>query len=218
MTKKSYPAILIVLVILLASTTSAFAQELKSIQLPGPRMTGGRPLMEVLKDRHSSREFSEQELPLPVLSDLLWAAFGINRPDVKKRTAPSAVNWQEIDIYVATAGGLFLYDAEAHALHQILSEDIREMTGPQAFVKDAPMNLVYVADYAKMGERSEDDKRFYSGADVGFIGQNVYLFCASEGLATVIRGRVDRTPLAEAMNLRPDQHIILAQTVGYPAE
>jgi len=217
-TKKSYPAILIVLVILLASTTSAFAQELKSIQLPGPRMTGGRPLMEVLKDRHSSREFSEQELPLPVLSDLLWAAFGINRPDVKKRTAPSAVNWQEIDIYVATAGGLFLYDAEAHALHQILSEDIREMTGPQAFVKDAPMNLVYVADYAKMGERSEDDKRFYSGADVGFIGQNVYLFCASEGLATVIRGRVDRTPLAEAMNLRPDQHIILAQTVGYPAE
>jgi SagB-type dehydrogenase family enzyme len=214
--KQSHRAICLVLVILLACTISAFAQELKTIQLPEPRTTGGRPLMEVLKDRHSSREFSDQELPLPVLSDMLWAAFGINRPDVKKRTAPSAVNWQEVDIYVATATGLFLYDAEAHALHQILSDDIREMTGAQAFVKDAPVNLVYVADYAKMGERSEDDKRFYSGADVGFIGQNVYLFCASEGLATVIRGSVDRTPLAEVMNLRPEQHIVLSQTVGYP--
>jgi SagB-type dehydrogenase family enzyme len=217
-TRKSHTAICLVLVILLACTISAFAQELKTIQLPEPRMTGGRPLMEVLKDRHSSREFSEQELPLPMLSDLLWAAFGINRPDVKKRTAPSAVNWQEIDIYVATASGLFLYDAEAHALHQILGEDIREMTGPQAFVKDAPVNLVYVADYAKMGEQSEDDKRFYSGADVGFIGQNVYLFCASEGLAAVMRGHIERTALAEVMKLRPEQHIVLSQTVGYPAK
>jgi SagB-type dehydrogenase family enzyme len=216
MRTKWIPVACLALVILFGYTALAFAQELKSIQLPEPRMTGGRPLMEVLKDRHSSREFSDQELPLPVLSDLLWAAFGINRPDVKKRTAPSAVNWQEIDIYVATARGVFLYDAEAHALHQILSKDIREMTGPQAFVKDAPVNLVYVADYGKMGERSEDDKRFYSGADVGFIGQNVYLYCASEGLATVMRGRVDREELAKAMNLRPDQHIVLSQTVGYP--
>jgi SagB-type dehydrogenase family enzyme len=216
MRTKWIPVACLALVILFGYTALVFAQELKSIQLPEPRMTGGRPLMEVLKDRHSSREFSDQELPLPVLSDLLWAAFGINRPDVKKRTAPSAVNWQEIDIYVATARGVFLYDAEAHALHQILSKDIREMTGPQAFVKDAPVNLVYVADYAKMGERSEDDKRFYSGADVGFIGQNVYLYCASEGLATVMRGRVDREELAKAMNLRPDQHIVLSQTVGYP--
>jgi SagB-type dehydrogenase family enzyme len=218
MRTKWIPVACLALVILFGYTALVFAQELKSIQLPEPRMTGGRPLMEVLKDRHSSREFSDQELPLPVLSDLLWAAFGINRPDVKKRTAPSAVNWQETDIYVATASGLFLYDAEAHALHQILSDDIREMTGPQAFVKDAPVNLVYVADYAKMGDRSEDDKRFYSGADVGFIGQNVYLFCASEGLATVMRGRVDREELAKTMNLRPDQHIVLSQTVGYPAK
>jgi len=194
----------------------SFAQETELIQLPPPNMTGGKPLMEAMKDRHSSREFSTEKLPLQVMSDLLWAAFGINRPDVGKRTAPSAVNWQEIDIYVATADGLFLYDAHEHALQVILSDDIRAKTGPQDFVKEAPVNLVFVADYAKMGDRADEDKRFYSAADVGFIGQNVYLFCASEGLATVIRGRVDRDDLAQTMNLRPEQHIVFAQTVGYP--
>jgi SagB-type dehydrogenase family enzyme len=194
------------------------AQELEPIQLPEPNTDGGRPLMQVLGDRRTSRSFSSEELPLQTLSDLLWAAFGINRPESGKRTAPSAVNWQEIDIYVATAGGLYLYDATENMLQPVLAEDIRSLTGLQSFVKDAPVNLIFVADYSRMGKANEEDKSFYSAADTGFISQNVYLYCASEGLATVVRGRIDRPALAEKMDLRLDQKIILAQTVGYPSE
>ena len=172
--------------------------------------------MEALKARQSTRQFSNKKIPLKVLSNLLWAADGINRSDSGKRTAPSAVNWQEIDIYAATADGLYLYDAKAHVLNLVLAEDIREATGLQPFVKDAPLNLVYVADYSKMGNSSEADKALYSAADTGFISQNVYLFCASEGLATVVRGMVDRAKLSKVMNLKDNQKIILTQTVGYP--
>jgi SagB-type dehydrogenase family enzyme len=196
--------------------TLSFAAELKPVQLPDPLIDGGRPLMQALKDRSSSRAFSTERLPLQVLSDLLWAAFGINRPDTGKRTAPSAVNWQEIDIYVATAEGLYLYDAKTQTLKPILAEDIRAATGRQDFVKDAPVNLVYVADFSRMGTASKEDKELYSAADTGFISQNVYLYCASEGLATVVRGSIDRQALAKTMKLRPDQKIILAQSVGYP--
>jgi SagB-type dehydrogenase family enzyme len=174
--------------------------------------------MQVLKARRTSREFSDQELSLQVLSDMLWAAFGINRPESGKRTAPSAVNWQEIDIYVAKEAGLYLYDARANVLWPVLAEDIRSATGEQAFVGNAPVNLVFVADYSRMGLASEEAKDFYSAADTGFISQNVYLFCASEGLATVVRGLIDREALAERMGLRSNQKIILAQTVGYPKE
>ena len=194
----------------------AAAQELKLIELPQPQVDGGRPLMQVLKDRSTSRDFSSEKLPLPVLSNLLWAAFGVNRPASGKRTAPSARNWQEIDIYVATAAGLYVYDAKAHRLNPVLAEDVRAATGTQPYVKDAPVNLVYVADLAKTGKASAPDQDFYTAADTGFIAQNVYLYCASEGLATVIRGSVDRAGLAKAMKLRPDQKITLAQTVGYP--
>jgi SagB-type dehydrogenase family enzyme len=179
-------------------------------------MDGGRPLMQVLKDRSTSRAFSSEKLPAQVLSNLLWAAFGVNRPDSGKRTAPSAVNWQEIDIYVATADGLYVYGAKAHRLNPVLGEDIRAATGLQPFVKEAPVNLVYVADLAKTGMVSVEDRDLYTAADTGFIAQNVYLFCASEGLATVVRGSVDRAALAKLMKLRPDQRITLAQTVGYP--
>ena len=170
--------------------------------------------MQVLKERKSSREFSSEKLSAQVLSNLLWAAFGVNRPS-GHRTAPSANNKQEIDIYVTSADGLYLYDAKANQLKQILTEDIRALTGSQPFVKDAAINLVYVADLAKAG-RSDPAADLYSGADTGFISQNVYLFCASEGLATVVRASVDRAELAKAMKLRPDQKIVLAQTVGYP--
>ena len=172
--------------------------------------------MEVLKDRQSSREFSPEELSMQELSNLLWAAFGINRSDIGKRTAPSARNKQEMDIYVATADGLYLYEAKEHILRPVLAEDVRESTGPQPFVKDAPVNLVYVADFAKMIGYTEDQKEFYSAANTGHISQNVYLYCASEGLATVVRGLVDRPALAKKMGLRPDQKVLLAQTVGYP--
>jgi SagB-type dehydrogenase family enzyme len=196
--------------------TPALAQETKMMQLPAPNMKGGMPLMEALKLRQTQRAFSTRELAPQVLSDLLWAAFGVNRPETGKRTAPSAMNLQEIDIYVALAGGLYLFRPGEHALEMVSGKDLRGMTGGQDFVASAPVNLVFVADYSKMTRGSQADKDFYSAADTGFISQNVYLFCASEGLATVVRGSVDRNALAKAMGLREDQKIILAQTVGYP--
>jgi SagB-type dehydrogenase family enzyme len=191
-------------------------QELKGIALPKPHMEGGMPLMKALAARSTSREFGPVELPLQVLSDLLWAADGVNRPDSGKRTAPSAMNVQNIDIYVALKNGLYVYDAKANTLDPVLSEDVRGTMGTQPFVKDVPLNLVYVADYAKMARGSDADKALYSAAHAGFIGQNVYLFCASEGLATVVRGLIDREAISKVMKLRPDQRVILAQSVGYP--
>lgn len=196
--------------------TSLIAQDVSPVELPKPDTTGGMPLMQALQNRHSSREFSPDTLSLPVLSDLLWAACGINRAAEGKRTAPSALNWQEIDVYVTTAHGVSLYDPIKHSLLPILPEDIREKTGMQPFVKDVPVNLVYVADLKKINRASDADKDFYSGVDAAFISENVYLYCASEGLSTVVRGSVDREMLAEVMKLRPDQKIILAQSVGYP--
>jgi SagB-type dehydrogenase family enzyme len=202
---------------LIACATLAVAQDMNPVSLPPPQTSGGRPLMQVLKDRHSTREFSNQKLSPQVLSNLLWAAFGVNRPD-GKRTAPSAMNWQEIDIYVATQDGLYLYDAKANALNPVLTQDVRGATGQQAFVKEAAVNLLYVADVAKTERASPEEQIMYTAADTGFIAQNVYLFCASEGLAAVVRGSVDRAALAKLMKLRPNQKIILAQTVGYPKQ
>ena len=195
----------------------AFAQEAKQIPLPAPQMEGGMPLMQALKARRTNREFSDKKLPDQALSNMLWAAWGINRPESNKRTAPSASNRQEMDVYAATADGLFLYDAKANALVTISTEDARAKTGGQPFVATAPVNLIFVADYARMGERaSEANKQIYSAADAGYISQNVYLFCASEGLNTVVRAGFDRKALGEALKLRPEQRIILCQTVGYP--
>jgi nitroreductase len=148
---------------------------------------------------------------------LLWAADGVNRPD-GKRTAPSAVNWQNIDIYVAMADGLYLYDAPQNALKVLLTEDVRAATGQQNFVKAVPLDLVYVADYskAKTPRGENPNAEVWSAAGVGFISQNVYLYCASEGLATVVRGMFDRDALGKVLQLRPDQKIILTQSVGYP--
>jgi SagB-type dehydrogenase family enzyme len=198
------------------SAAFVLADDLKSIQLPPPQTEIGKPLMQALRQRQSSRSFDSKPLPRQELSNLLWAADGINRPDSGKRTAPSAMNWQEVDVYVALPEALYLYEAKTHTLAPVVGKDLREATGKQSFVKDAPLNLVYVADFARITNASEDDKRLYSAADVGFIAQNVYLYCASQGLAVVVRGSVDRTALSQSMKLRPDQRIILAQTVGYP--
>ena len=187
------------------------------LALPQPARQGGLSLLEALKARHSSREFSSRALPLQMLSDLLWAAFGINRPPSGGRTAPSAHDWEEIDIYATLAQGAFVYRAKEHALVELSERDLRGATGIQPFVAQAPLNLVYVADLSRMKQASEEEKRWYSGPDAGFIAENVYLFCASAGLATVARGMVDRDALARALRLKPDQQIILAQTVGYPA-
>jgi len=190
------------------------AEEQKAIQLIPPQTGSGNPLMQLLWKRMSSREFSPEPLPIEVLSNLLWSAFGINRPD-GKRTAPTARNRQEIDIYVAAANGLYLYDAKTNRLNPILAEDIRGMTG-QPYAKEAAVNLIYVADYSKMDKVTDEEKDLFPAAATGLISENVYLYCASEGLATVVRANIDRPALAKVMKLRPDQKIILAQSVGYP--
>lgn len=197
--------------------TPAFAQKADSIVLPPPRTEGGKSLMEALKLRRSAREFSARPLPLELLSSLLWAAFGINRPGTGGRTAPSAHNWQEIEVYAALPDAAYRYDAGAHALRRQVAKDLRSSTGVQDFVGQAPLNLVYVADFGRMAEASAEDRTYFAAADAGCIAQNVYLFCASAGLACVVRGLVDRRKLAPAMGLRVDQRIVLAQTVGFPA-
>ena len=205
-------------VLILALTCPVAAQEVAPVQLPLPQKEAGKPLMQALALRQSSREFDPKPLPLQELSNLLWAADGINRPESGKRTAPSAVNWQETDVYVILKEGAFLFDAPHARLNPVTGGDVRGDAGSQGFVKDAPLNLVYVVDEAKMTRASDEDKKLYGAADVGFIAENVYLYCASEGLAVVVRGSVDRPKLAATLKLRPDQKIILTQTVGFPKQ
>ena len=185
------------------------------IILPTPHMTGGMPLMQALKERKSMRRYDPKMLPEQMLSDLLWAAFGINRPESGKRTAPTARNWQDIDIYVSTAAGTYRYDAKDNTIIKTNDRDLRALTGMQGFVKTAPVNLIFVSDFGKMKGKPES-KTFFAGAHTGYVSQNVYLFCASQGLATVVRAGADREALAKALDLSPEQHITLLQTVGYP--
>jgi nitroreductase len=202
--------------LLLAVPGETAVQDLKPVSLMQFQSDTGRPLLHVLKERKSSRAFSPRNLPKRVLSNLLWAANGINRPASGGRTAPSAMNQHEIDIYVATAEGLYLFDAKGRQLRPVLKQDIRVLTGVQAYVQDAPVNLIFVADFSRMSRTPAQDRDLYAGANTGFISQNIYLYCASEGLATVVRGSIDREALADAMKLGPEQKIILAQSVGYP--
>jgi SagB-type dehydrogenase family enzyme len=200
----------------LMGVAMVYAKDSEIMKLPPPQTTGGMPLMQALQARHSTREFAGKPLTPQDLSNLLWAAAGVNRPDSGKRTAPSARDWREIDIYVTTADGAYVYEAKAHALRQVLARDVRALTGMQDFVASAPLNLVYVADQSRMQDANAEDMNRYAAADTGFIAQNVYLFCASAGLNTVVRGLVDREALAKALGLTPHQQVILAQTVGYP--
>ncbi len=199
----------------LAFRGNAFAKDASPVQLSKPESPKADALLKILQKRSSSREFARTPLPAPVLSNLLWAAFGINRPD-GKRTAPSANNKQEIDIYVAAPDGLYLYDPKAPALKPILGEDIRALTGKQPYVATAAVNLVYVADMAKRSEGTAEEKMLIVGVDTGVIVENVYLYCAAEGLSTVVRAFIDKPALAKTMKLRPDQMIVAAQCVGYP--
>jgi SagB-type dehydrogenase family enzyme len=208
----------VVCVMIVAFASWAGVQDPADISLPAPRTEGGKPLMQALKDRQSSRAFSAEKLPVQVVADLLWAAAGINRTDSGKRTAPSARNWQEVDVYAIMEDGAYLYDAKTNSLRAVANGDLRNLTGSQDFVPTAPLNLVYVVDTTKMtGSSSGEDQALYSGVDTGFISQNVYLFCASEGLATVVRGSVDRKLLADALKLPGHKKVTFAQTVGYPA-
>ena len=191
----------------------------QDITLPEPVKKGGKPLMEALNDRQSAREFSTTDLSMQQLSNLLWAAWGINRPEAGKRTAPSSRNVQEIDVYVAIKSGLYIYDATANKLKQVHNRDIRNFCGTQEFVATAPVNLMYVADMGKLGRKEGDVIRdadlFAPYANSGLIAQNVYLWCSSENMACVIRAMIDRPTLAKEMNLRTNQAIILGQSVGF---
>ncbi|HVM80021.1 MAG TPA: nitroreductase family protein [Stellaceae bacterium] len=193
----------------------AGAAELAAIDLPQPRKTGGKPLMDALQLRHSTREYSAKPLPPQVLSDLLWAAFGINRPS-GDRTAPYWRHVMVIDVLAAMADGVYLYDPKALKLLPYMAGDIRAATGLQDFVATAPLNLIYLAHGERMTDVSPEDRRLYASVDAGFIGQNVYLYCASEGLATVFRGAVDYAKLARTLKLPEGQFVTFAQTVGYP--
>lgn len=190
--------------------------EIGIIELPPPRFERASEVMELLRVRQSARAFSPEPIPREVLSSLLWAAFGINRPATGGRTAPSAHDWREIDVVAVTADGAYRYDAASHALHLVKGGDLRSLTGLQDFVGGAPLDLVYIADFAKMEGASGEQRAFFAAADAGVIAQNVYLFCACTGLATVVRGLVDRRSLAQALGLAVHQRIVLAQTVGYP--
>jgi len=203
------------LTLVLTSSLGAQVAAPKRIALPAPQTEGGKPLMQALNERKSTREFAEQKLPEQVLSNLLWAACGINRPD-GRRTAPTAMNKQEIDVYVILAEGAFLYDPKEHSLIEVTAADLRAQAGTQDYAKEAPVNLVYVADTAKVAGGDDPTKILFYGTATGFISQNVYLYCASEGLATVVRASVDRSALAQSLGLRPGQRITLAQSVGYP--
>ena len=185
------------------------------IKLPPPRQEGGMPLMSALALRRSTREYSERPLPQQTLSDLLWAAFGINRPSCD-RTAPYWRHIMVTDIYAAMADGVWLYDPAQHTLLLHLAADIRADTGLQDFVGKAPLDLVYVAHGERMTDVSPEDRRLYACVDTAFIGQNIYLFCASEGLATVFRGAVDYSRLGKLMKLPAQQFVTFAQTVGFP--
>lgn len=182
--------------------------------LPTPTGLAGKTLEEALRARRSQRAYADKDLPDDILSGLLWAAWGVNRPS-GKRTAPSAINKQEIDIYVAKRDGLFLYDAKNHELIRKGNEDLRAISGKQSFVGTAPVNLVFVADMDKAADE-EHDKRFLVAADTGFISQNVYLYCAVMGLATVVRVNTNPEVLSKAMGLADNQLITMAQCVGYP--
>jgi nitroreductase len=198
------------------SSLSFGAQDTSLVLLPSPQQDIGRPLMQVLRDRKSSREFGEKSLSQQDLSNLLWAGFGINRPATGGRTAPSAMNMQEIDVYVSDAQGLFRYEAKENGLKRILGKDIRRLTGEQPFVKNAPVNIILVADRGRMKKGSQDNAALYASADAAFISENIYLYCASEGLATVVRAYVNKEALAKAMMLGPQQEVVFCQTVGFP--
>jgi len=191
-------------------------QHMEIRRLPPPWTAGGKPLSEALMLRRSIRDYASRPLEMQVLSNLLWSAYGINRPSIDGRTAPYWRHEMVIDIYAAMADGVWRYAPDRHALLPYLAADIRSRTGRQDFVGDAPLDLVYVAHGERMLDLAPAERRLFASVDTGFIGQNVYLFCASEGLATVFRGSIDYVALKNTMLLDQEQFVTFAQTVGYP--
>jgi nitroreductase len=205
------------LLISLLMTMNMHAND-RNIKLPEPDTAGGMPLMQALKERQSNRDFSPELLSLQELSNICWAAWGINRAETGRRTAPSSRNRQEMSVYVVLPDAVYVYNATDHQIDFVLEGDLRAACGSQEFVATAPLNLIYVADMVKMGLNTPDeitgDKLMTPWANCGFMAQNVYLYCASEGLGTVIRAMIDRETLHQKLGLAPMQQIIMGQTIG----
>lgn len=215
---------------LYGAAVPAFAAAQAQTEIPAgmsllkPRTRGGRPLLDALSDRKTIRSIRDQKLPPQMLSDLLWAAWGVNRPATRGRTAPSAMNVQEITLYVFLAQGVYRFDAAEHSLAPVLAGDHRAKTGTQDGVGTAPVTLLYVADTERYsgggGRRGVSDaaqQLAWSNAHAGFIAQNVYLFAASEGLAAWFRAYLDAPALTKLLGLRPSEKVLYTQSVGYPA-
>jgi hypothetical protein len=176
--------------------------------LPPARLDLPAPLMKALKDRHSERNYSDRKLSIQQVADILWAANGVNRED-GRRTSPSAMNKQGVDIYAVTADGAFLYDPVKHALVAVAPGDLRKEMGGQEFVAVAGLNLAYVAD-------NEVVKDEWAAVAVGCMAQNVGLYCATAGLGNVVRGWFEADKVKKALSLQTNQSVILTQTVGSP--
>jgi len=211
-----------------AEDPGAASQELRSIQLPKPESDGGKSVLAALKERRTTGNISSKELPPQVLANLLWAAFGVNREQGSfgkpGRTAASASNSQEIDLYVALPEGVYVYEAVAHRLKPVVAGDFRGCAGRGA-AASAPVNIFYVVDLARYDTGpAQPDRRIgdpevqksYYYTDTGLIAANVYLFAASQGLAAWFHN-CNREAAAKEFKLRPDQRVLFAQTVGYPA-
>jgi SagB-type dehydrogenase family enzyme len=202
-------------VIALIFSVIAKSQDLQSIKLLPPETEKGKSVMKALQERCTTREYSDRAMSLQDISNVLWAANGINRVNEMKHTAPTAVNWQEIDVYVVLGKGIYLYNPHDSTLYPVVKGDFRAQTGTQDYVKNAPLNLIYVADYNKMKNADEAKKESYASADAAFIAENVYLFCSAFNMGCVIRASVDRDKLSETMKLRPEQKIVFGHTIGF---
>ena len=216
-TMKKRTALVVLLVLLTGGIMNA--QSLETVKLPAPALKKDKPFMQTIKERKSSREFSDRELSLQDLSNLLWCANGVNRPESGMRTSPSARNAQDVDVYVVLKEGIYFYAAKEHELLPVVSGDYRKDTGMQSYVGTAPLNLVYVSDLAKLDFAKErEDQIMIAAIDAGHCSQNVYLYGAAANLAVVTRASIDKAQMAGILKLRPEQLIIIAQTVGYPKQ
>jgi len=203
---------MLILSIIMVFTGSVQAQELKSVALLNPDKKRGLPLMEALDVRASVREWSPEKLSLQDLSDLLWAANGINRPAEGKRTASSAMNAQDIDIYVFMDDGIYLYDAPKHVLNQVVAGDYRVLPGKT----DAPVNLVLITDISKFRAGNDSLKIGWGNIDAGIVSQNISLFCSATGLKTRPRASFPGAEkIRELLKLKGSQYILLNHPVGY---
>ncbi|MCD7975905.1 MAG: SagB/ThcOx family dehydrogenase [Tannerellaceae bacterium] len=207
---------LLLLLCIAGITFSMYAQDLSTIKLKSPDITRGTGVMKALSDRQSVREYSDKMLSDQDLADLLWAANGINRPD-GKRTAPSAMNKQDVDVYVFMKQGVYLYDHTQHALKPVAKGDYRgAVAAGQDFVKEAPVSLVLVTDLSRFGSEIKEHTKLMGAVDVGIVNQNINLACVVLGLVTVPRATMDQKVLRELLKLNENQLLLMNNPVGYP--